>query len=237
MLTGDALFEALSQMVDAHPAGEDSPTMGMIDGMMAALAVSPEPVPPDEWLPRIGLGPDDLFVDPGYASRFREALLARQTDIVASLLQGGLVFAPYYDVDENDETLWQFWLVGFIQTMALRQKAWDKLFRTRDEDLATALSGLVALAATFPGLSDAAPEIDKSEIAEMAEQAPDLIPYFVEVIYRRRHGLPRVVLTDEWGFDEAGGEGWDSPSLAVKVGRNEPCPCGSGKKFKKCCGG
>jgi uncharacterized protein len=22
-----------------------------------------------------------------------------------------------------------------------------------------------------------------------------------------------------------------------KVGRNEPCPCGSGKKFKQCCGG
>jgi hypothetical protein len=22
----------------------------------------------------------------------------------------------------------------------------------------------------------------------------------------------------------------------VKVGRNVPCPCGSGKKFKKCCG-
>ena len=22
---------------------------------------------------------------------------------------------------------------------------------------------------------------------------------------------------------------------APKVGRNEPCPCGSGKKFKKCC--
>jgi uncharacterized protein YecA (UPF0149 family) len=22
----------------------------------------------------------------------------------------------------------------------------------------------------------------------------------------------------------------------AKVGRNDPCPCGSGKKFKKCCG-
>ena len=22
---------------------------------------------------------------------------------------------------------------------------------------------------------------------------------------------------------------------ALKVGRNDPCPCGSGKKFKKCC--
>jgi SEC-C motif-containing protein len=26
------------------------------------------------------------------------------------------------------------------------------------------------------------------------------------------------------------------PREVVKVGRNEPCPCGSGKKFKKCCG-
>ena len=24
--------------------------------------------------------------------------------------------------------------------------------------------------------------------------------------------------------------------LAPKVGRNDPCPCGSQKKFKKCCG-
>jgi preprotein translocase subunit SecA len=23
---------------------------------------------------------------------------------------------------------------------------------------------------------------------------------------------------------------------AVRVGRNDPCPCGSGKKYKKCCG-
>jgi preprotein translocase subunit SecA len=23
---------------------------------------------------------------------------------------------------------------------------------------------------------------------------------------------------------------------ADKVGRNDPCPCGSGKKYKKCCG-
>jgi uncharacterized protein YecA (UPF0149 family) len=22
----------------------------------------------------------------------------------------------------------------------------------------------------------------------------------------------------------------------AKVGRNDPCPCGSGKKYKKCCG-
>ncbi len=26
------------------------------------------------------------------------------------------------------------------------------------------------------------------------------------------------------------------PAVSKKVGRNEPCPCGSGKKYKKCCG-
>lgn len=28
----------------------------------------------------------------------------------------------------------------------------------------------------------------------------------------------------------------DSTKRAKKVGRNDPCPCGSGKKYKKCCG-
>lgn len=27
-----------------------------------------------------------------------------------------------------------------------------------------------------------------------------------------------------------------APEKKVKIGRNEPCPCGSGKKYKKCCG-
>lgn len=27
-----------------------------------------------------------------------------------------------------------------------------------------------------------------------------------------------------------------APVHVQKVGRNDPCPCGSGKKYKKCCG-
>jgi uncharacterized protein len=29
----------------------------------------------------------------------------------------------------------------------------------------------------------------------------------------------------------------DSRGTAPKVERNDPCPCGSGKKYKRCCGG
>ena len=28
----------------------------------------------------------------------------------------------------------------------------------------------------------------------------------------------------------------DHRAVSHKVGRNDPCPCGSGKKYKKCCG-
>lgn len=27
-----------------------------------------------------------------------------------------------------------------------------------------------------------------------------------------------------------------TPRISSNIGRNEPCPCGSGKKYKKCCG-
>ena len=27
------------------------------------------------------------------------------------------------------------------------------------------------------------------------------------------------------------------PYYGMKIGQNEPCPCGSGKKYKKCCKG
>ena len=35
---------------------------------------------------------------------------------------------------------------------------------------------------------------------------------------------------------EAGGSGKSRSAVIEKIGRNDPCPCGSGKKYKKCCG-
>ena len=36
----------------------------------------------------------------------------------------------------------------------------------------------------------------------------------------------------------AGGDGTvkKQPRKVKKIGRNDPCPCGSGKKYKQCCG-
>jgi hypothetical protein len=64
--------------------------------------------------------------------------------------------------------------------------------------------------------------------------APDQIEArqrrWVEEDQRR---LQRESTGTDWGDDHVARESYvrDSP----KVGRNEPCPCGSGKKYKKCC--
>ena len=39
----------------------------------------------------------------------------------------------------------------------------------------------------------------------------------------------------EADMDGGGGRSSEKNPI-VKVGRNDPCPCGSGKKYKRCCG-
>ena len=55
--------------------------------------------------------------------------------------------------------------------------------------------------------------------------------------------VPRPQATERVQVAKPTSEGYSSgkaivrkPAVSKKVGRNDPCPCGSGKKYKKCCG-
>jgi SEC-C motif-containing protein len=55
----------------------------------------------------------------------------------------------------------------------------------------------------------------------------------------RLHEVSRFVKEDgQWLYVDGDIKNDSLPAEknAPKVGRNDPCPCGSGKKFKKCCG-
>ena len=58
-------------------------------------------------------------------------------------------------------------------------------------------------------------------IPELAEADDALIKNLLE----QQYAVPGDVIYDK-----------PQPVRVVKIGRNEPCPCGSGKKYKKCCG-
>ena len=54
---------------------------------------------------------------------------------------------------------------------------------------------------------------------------------------------PRVQATERVQVAKPTSEGFAGgksivrkPVVVQKIGRNDPCPCGSGKKYKKCCG-
>jgi preprotein translocase subunit SecA len=57
---------------------------------------------------------------------------------------------------------------------------------------------------------------------------------------RREEEVERIEEKQRQNYTMSRGE--DTPAaatvkrVAAKVGRNDPCPCGSGKKYKKCCG-
>ncbi len=61
---------------------------------------------------------------------------------------------------------------------------------------------------------------------------------FSSVPQRMIHNEARNMLDGPAGAEEAAPVSQSVPiqKQGEKVGRNDPCPCGSGKKFKKCCG-
>lgn len=87
------------------------------------------------------------------------------------------------------------------------------------------------------------------EILDTVAGGPDDATGEVTFIARfERHGAPGEVRehsrfnreNGKWRYVDGDVEQPEkqAPSRreAPKVGRNDPCPCGSGKKFKKCCG-
>ncbi|HBT20874.1 MAG TPA: preprotein translocase subunit SecA [Peptococcaceae bacterium] len=65
----------------------------------------------------------------------------------------------------------------------------------------------------------------------------DIVRYVfhVNVVQEKKNAVgPRRVSDVKYVRDES--EVKKKPVRSQKVGRNEPCPCGSGKKYKKCCG-
>jgi uncharacterized protein len=130
-------------------------------------------------------------------------------------------YSPLFSIDtRNDDVLWEIWIEGFEKATALRPAAWRKLLDA-DVDTAAAMSGMLLLADIARGEK----AVDDRDPILMA--APDKIAEW-------------VVTLNEWRVTNTEPVGDIDPRVVAsprkKVGRNEPCRCGSGRKYKKCCG-
>ena len=192
-----------------------------LDGFLAGVLVCPDPILPDEWLPVVWGGEEAggaPFDDPIDVQWFADAVLARYNEIARDMGRGRP--KPIFDVGQrNGEILWEYWLDGFEQAMDLRPDAWTTLAESDDPDAARAMSGLSLLIDVAHNESD----LDSLELDKVHDEASaDIIAIVLQLhASRLRAGSPGAPTL---------------PDMPAKIGRNEPCGCGSGKKFKRCCG-
>jgi uncharacterized protein len=203
----------------------DGMLLSEFDGFCAGLIVSPDMIVPSDWLPLVW-GAGDAPFDALFDLRTATNLIMRHYNDVARMLTPPQTdYAPLYDEDTvTDEILWEPWVWGFEQAMRLRPEAWEAIVESADAEASASVNMLLALHDIAEGRS----ELPPASIDALTEKAPDLIPDLVMAL-------------NNWTKGRSLSSGMSAnanqmPVPGKKVGRNDPCPCGSVRKYKRCCG-
>jgi uncharacterized protein len=208
----------------------DAMELSEFDGFCAALIVCPEMIMPSEWLPIVlgqegGIDEDTVDLETGVA------LIMKHYNRVAEFLTPpSETYETIYGSDPNSgDVYWEPWVGGFGRAMKIRPKAWEKIMSCGDKNLIEGLTMLLLMQVVCAG------EVDllDNEFEDMDKNAPDSIPNIVLDL----NEWTKSQQQQEFPFaSQAPANANIEPFGSVKVGRNDPCPCGSGKKYKKCCG-
>jgi uncharacterized protein len=210
--------------------GEEAMLLEELDGFIAGVLICPEMVPPSEWLPVVwGMTDDEaapVFDTVAHMNEVLTLVMAHYDDMARKLFDKPERYAPFFAVDDrNGDVLWELWIEGFEKAVKLRPAAWRPLLDA-DLETAKAMSGLLTLA----DVARRDERFGETECDAISSTAHELIGPFVRTL-------------NEWrveNTDPTQGKSAQPPrapySSSGKVGRNDPCPCGSGKKYKKCCG-
>jgi uncharacterized protein len=212
--------------------GEDTMMLEELDGFIAGLLVCPDLVTPNEWLPVIWDEREDRqspFETVDHANRVFALIMDHYNDVVATLTERPDEYWPLFSV-RDDEVVWQIWMEGFATAVSLRPNAWEKLL-DGSEETSEAMMGLLALVEIVYENKD----LPRGFVEELSERAVDLIPEWIVTLNNHRlahHKGPPAVVVHAPG----GNPIWVPVDSAEGERGNDPCPCGSGKKYRQCCG-
>lgn len=123
------------------------------------------------------------------------------------------------------------WSLPLLIAMLLAIPGWAPTRRWRA--IAYAITGMSAvytshLAANIVLTQLRSPGADLASWSPLTRMLVAKYSYFLDVM---GNGLAALVL-----FCLLVERFWRPTGTAIQVGRNEPCPCGSGRKSKRCCG-
>ena len=223
-------IDELDDFLMSDAVSDETMMLDQLDGYLTAIIIGPTTVRMQDWLPGIwGQGREDApeFETMEQAQRILDLITRHMNGIVWSFQDDPDGFEPMFDMVtfDNDPKEYldaEMWAYGFMQGLALSREDWQPLFN--DSKAAAALRPIHLLGAEE--VSEAEDRLTRTPAQR--EKLAKQIPAGLAAIYRywltfRKAVHERMLATT---FQR------EHP----KVGRNDPCPCGSGKKFKKCCG-
>jgi uncharacterized protein len=257
LVTTEMLDEIDAILDDLRKRNDETPQWDFCEGVMAALVCCRRAIAPDEYLELLlGVAPqgeedseryEGSFADGAQRTRFMEIWNARWAEIATALasdtksLDEETAYQPeIMDVrgaiaslteaeraelgDDAIPSFGQVWALGFMFAVENWPEEWAA---PRDKEAAkwldASLQSIVALTEddtgpieVSPFSDDAPPSMSQARVDAFADAV-----WAVYDLFELWRGIgPRV----------------ETVRKLVKIGRNDACLCGSGKKFKKCCG-
>lgn len=218
-------FARLDSLLD-ETGNENAMVVEEVDGFLAALACVPDAIGEEELLAQV-LGSDPFAALPSGAppsAAYAEigALLRRHAGRVVAALDAG-EFGPVLSYDDDGNADGVAWAVGFLRGVELHPDSWEALLAEKDFD--DALDAMDSLAAVLDGddLDDALPAAERDTVIDrMIGDVADIHEFFRP--YREAGTTPAAMRVETVRRTDP------------KIGRNDPCRCGSGRKYKNCCG-
>lgn len=220
----DAELDRLGDFLKGCKGGK-AMNVEQLDGFFAALIAGPETVMPSEYNREVFGGEMSETCEFSSLDEAKEilSLMMRHWNTIAGTLLNDEVYVPLLLEDEDGITHGNDWAQGFMRGMQMRHDGWAEL--VNDGEHGTCLIPMMMLYHEH----DEDPEIRPKPLTPDKRE---------QVIAGMAAGLLRAYrYFRAQGQVSPGAHASESRRSTPKVGRNDPCPCGSGKKYKKCCGG
>jgi yecA family protein len=189
-----------------------------LDGFFAALACAPQMIAPSQWMAKIWGGQSQM---PEWESEdeFRvvvSALMNYHNQVMEYFHDGN--FKPLFlggkKADGSESLIVEDWCEGFARGLSV----WGEMPPSQMEKLISLIEP-IRLFITAEGYA-ALKNMSDDDVLQQQHKITDNVRRIYKAFFRPLPAKPPAREPD---------------MAAQKAGRNDPCPCGSGKKFKKCC--
>ena len=212
----------------ASPAApEHAMSLLELDGYLTGVIVAPSLIRPSLWMAGLWADEEPVFDDAAQAQSVLSAVgimfntLGARIDRSLHRLEAERVcdYRPAFQTTEArpSRDAVRTWVGGFWRAMALTPTGWHALAADeRTQVIVTPFVGFI--------------NAGKDEDFEPAEDIDDRLDSAAAEIPRA------ILLLRKIAQLRASRPSPVHQAHHTKIGRNDPCPCGSGKKYKRCCG-